>query len=168
MKKINVSEIQGNIFKMVGEQWMLITGGDANGFNSMTASWGGAGILWGKPVAHCYVRPQRYTRGFMDAGDTFTLTFYPEKYRELMGFNAIFGGRSGRDVDKVAESGFTPVIYASGAVGYEEAELTLVCRKLYADDFKAENFTAPETAGIYPQKDYHRFYIGEILEVYTN
>jgi hypothetical protein len=166
--KIKPSEISGNVFERVGQQWLLITAGDKSAFNSMTASWGGMGVLWGRNVAHCYIRPQRHTRGFADNGEYFTLSFYPEKYRKLLDFSGIFGGQSGRDIDKVKESGFTPVVADCGAVYYEQAELVLVCRKLYSDDFKAENFTAPEAAAMYRDGDFHRFYVGEIIEVLEN
>jgi flavin reductase (DIM6/NTAB) family NADH-FMN oxidoreductase RutF len=101
----------------------------------------------------------------MDDGDVFTLTFFAEKYREQL---MMFGTKSGRDLDKVAEAGFTPVNFPVGGVGYEQAELTLVCRKIYRDDFKAENFVKFDPAQMYPENDYHRFYVGEILEVYIN
>jgi flavin reductase (DIM6/NTAB) family NADH-FMN oxidoreductase RutF len=161
-KKIDAKEITGNIFEMVGNRWMLITGGTKDKYNTMTASWGGAGILWGKSVAFCFIRPQRYTREFVDGGDTFTLSFYPEKYRPQL---VLCGEKSGRDIDKAKESGFTPVASESGAVYFDEAELVIVCKKIYFDDFKPENFLSPDIFGAYPDKDYHRMYIGEILEV---
>jgi flavin reductase (DIM6/NTAB) family NADH-FMN oxidoreductase RutF len=162
-EKITPQEIGGNIFDMVGKQWMLITGGDRSGFNSMTASWGGAGILWGKPVAFCFIRPQRHTRVFADAGENFSLSFYSEQYRELLA--GVFGSESGRDIDKVNKSGFTPAFSEDGAVYYEQAELVLVCRKIYYDDFKPENFLSPDIFSMYPDNDYHRMYVGEITEV---
>jgi flavin reductase (DIM6/NTAB) family NADH-FMN oxidoreductase RutF len=164
-KRINFGEIKGNIFDMVGSRWMLITGGDRGGFNTMTASWGGAGILWGKPVAFCFIRPQRHTRGFVDAGDFFTLTFFPEMYRSQL---MMLGTKSGRDADKVAEAGFTPAFSDTGAVYFAQAELAIVCKKIYFDDFKPENFLAPDIAAMYPEGDYHRLYVGEILEVLEN
>ncbi len=160
--KISPKEIEGSIFEMVGDKWMLITGGDVKGFNTMTASWGGAGILWGKPVSFCFVRPQRHTRAFMDKGEYYTLSFYGEEYRKQLN---ICGSKSGRDVDKVSLCGFTPDFASCGAVYFGEAELVLVCKKIYFDDLKSENFLAPEIAGMYKEKDYHRMYIGEIVEV---
>ena len=161
-KSTKPQEISGNIFEAVGEKWMLITGGDKAGFNTMTASWGGAGILWQRPVTFCFVRPQRFTRGFMDAGDYFTLSFYGEEYRPQLN---IAGIDSGRDGDKVAKMGFTPAFADCGAAYFEEAELVLVCKKIYFDDFKPENFLAPDIDKMYKDGDYHRMYIGEIIEV---
>lgn len=160
--KISPKQIEGNIFEMVGDKWMLITGGDEKGFNTMTASWGGAGILWGKPVTFCYVRPTRLTRSFMDEGAYYTLSFYSENYREQLN---ICGTKSGREIDKVKECGFTPAFSADGAAFFKEAELVLVCKKIYFEDFKSEKFLVHEIASMYKENDYHRMYIGEIKEV---
>lgn len=160
--KIGVKEITGNIFEMVGDQWMLVTGGDKDGCNTMTASWGGAGVLWQKPVAFCFIRPQRYTRRFMDYGEYYTLSFYSEKYRDQL---YICGSESGRDVNKVEKTAFTPACASCGAVYFEEAELVLVCKKLYIHDIEPFNFQTPEIEKVYEEKDYHRMYIGEIIEV---
>lgn len=160
--KITPKEIEGNIFEMVGDKWMLITGGDKKGFNTMTASWGGAGILWARPVSFCFVRPQRHTRAFMDKGEYYTLSFYGEHHRKQLN---ICGTKSGRDTDKVAECGFTPEFASCGAVYFEEAELVFVCKKIYTEDFKKENFRSLEISDIYKANDYHRMYIGEIIEV---
>lgn len=160
--KISAKEIEGNIFEMIGDKWMLVTAGSENGFNTMTASWGGAGVLWGKAVTFSFVRPQRYTRKFMDNGEYYTLSFYSEKYREQLN---ICGSKSGREIDKVAETGFTPAFSDCGAVFFEQAELVIVCRKIYFDDFKPENFLVSEIDKMYSGKDYHRMYVGEIIEV---
>lgn len=161
-KKIGVKDITNNIFDLIGDKWMLITGGDESGYNMMTASWGGAGVLWQKAVTFSFVRPQRYTRKFMDYGKYYTLTFYGEKYRDML---YLCGAKSGRDVDKTKESGLHARYSTDGAVYFEEAELVIVCKKIYFDDFEPENFLAPEIAATYENGDYHRMYIGEIVEV---
>lgn len=161
-KKIGVKEIQGNIFDLIGDRWMLITGGDKSGFNTMTASWGGAGVLWQKPVTFSFVRPQRYTRKFMDYGKYYTLSFFSEKYRDAL---FLCGSKSGLEIDKVKETNLTPRYTDTGAVYFEEAELVLVCKKMYFDDLEPENFLEPEIEKVYETKDYHRMYVGEIVEV---
>ncbi|MDR3209200.1 MAG: flavin reductase [Oscillospiraceae bacterium] len=160
--EIKYDEISGNIFDRVGRQWMLITGGGEARFNTMTASWGGAGILWGKPVAFCFIRPQRYTYEFVENGEFFTLSFYGEEHRAAL---LLCGSKSGRDLDKAREAGLTPRVSDAGAVYFGEAELALVCRKIYSDDLKPERFLSPDIAAVYPGRDYHRMYIGEILQV---
>ncbi len=161
-KKIGVKDITGNIFELIGDRWMLITGGDRKGYNMMTASWGGAGVLWQKHVTFCFVRPERYTRLFMDRGDYYTLSFYDEKYRDML---FLCGSKSGRDMDKAKEAGLHPCCADCGAVYFEEAALVLVCKKIYFDDFKPEHFLVPEISEVYENGNYHRMYIGEVVEV---
>lgn len=150
-----------NVFDLIGNRWFLLTAGDrAGGFNPMTVSWGGLGILWGRRVATCYVRPQRYTRAFMEKCGYFTLSVYPEALR---GVYDLCGSKSGRDVDKVKEAGLTPVFTPQGAVYFAEAELVFVCKKLYFADFDPANFLDPSIFDSYPERDFHRMYVGEIL-----
>ena len=160
--KIDPKEIQENVFSLIGDRWMLITAGTKERCNTMTASWGGLGVLWGKPVATVYIRPQRYTLEFVEREDTFTLCFLGEEYRKAL---ALCGSKSGRDVDKVKECGFT-VATAEGAPYFEEADLVLVCKKAYWQDMDPSHFLDGEIdSKWYPEKDYHRIFIGEILEV---
>ena len=164
--KINPREIQGNVFELIGDKWMLVTPSKSDKyprFNSMTASWGGMGIMWGKPVANCVVRPVRYTYDFMEAADYFTLSFLPEEYREAL--NA-FGVKSGRDCDKFAlanEHGLNPAETEDGHYYFPAADITLVCRKIYYQDIDPANFIDKDIDRNYPQKDYHRMYVGEVV-----
>ena len=163
MRNIAPKEIVGNPFAMIGDQWMLITAGNGENCNTMTASWGGLGVLWNAPVATCYVRPQRYTKEFLDREEYFTLTFFGEEYRKAL---SLCGTKSGRDMDKVKECGFTVKTAACGAPYFEEAETVFVCRKLYSDFIKPEKFCDDTLDGkIYGLKDYHKFYVGEIVKV---
>ena len=130
----------------------------APGFNTMTASWGGLGILWERKVATCYIRPTRYTFEFTERSPYFTLSFFDEKHRKKLTY---CGTHSGRNTDKIREAGLTPV-KEGGFVYFEEARLVLACRKLYYQDIGPERFLDPKIENMYPQKDYHRMYIGEI------
>jgi len=144
---------------------MLLTAGDfgAGKFNTMAVGWGSLGTMWGKPFAQVVVRPGRYTREFMEEYDTFTLCAFPEEYRKAV---ELLGTRSGRDVDKIAESGLTPVAASTvAAPGFAEAELVIECQKIYWQDMDPGNFLDPGIQGNYPQKDYHRIYFGEIVAV---
>nr|WP_317323520.1 flavin reductase family protein [uncultured Flavonifractor sp.] len=161
-EKIDPKALDQNVFSLIGDQWMLITAGTGDKCNTMTASWGGLGVLWGRPVATVYIRPQRYTLEFVEREDTFTLCFFGEEYRKAL---ALCGSKSGREVDKVKECGFT-VATAEGAPYFEEADLVLVCKKAYWQDMDPTHFLDGEIdEKWYPQKDYHRIFIGEILEV---
>ncbi len=161
-KKIDPKTLENNPFKLLADDWMLLTAGDKSAHNTMTVSWGGVGVLWGMNVATCYVRPQRYTFDFMEKGEYFTLSAYPADKREAL---VLCGSKSGRDVDKDAACGFTPAFAEGDAPYYEEAALVLVCKKLYQQDFAPENFLDARIDACYPSKDYHRMYIGEIVEV---
>ena len=159
---VDLKKLDLNPFAAIGDDWMLITAGSGEKCNTMTASWGGVGVLWGKNVATAYIRPQRYTKEFVDREEYFTLSFYGEEHRKAL---ALCGSRSGREIDKVKECGFTVAHAACGAPYFEEAKLVLVCRKLYADAIKPELFLDRECdTRWYPDKDYHTFYIGEIVE----
>ena len=151
-----------NVFSAIGEKWMLITAGTADKCNTMTASWGGLGVIWGAPAATCYIRPQRYTKEFVDREEYFTLSFFPEEYRKQL---SLCGSKSGREVDKVKECGFTVKTAACGAPYFEEAELVLVCRKRFAQDMSPDNIPEEIKEKWYPEKDYHTLYIGHIVEV---
>lgn len=164
LTKVEPKELAVNPFRAIGEQWMLITAGTAERCNTMTASWGGMGVLWGKPVAMAFIRPQRYTKTFVDAQDCFTLSFLPGQYRQQLSF---CGSTSGRDVDKIAQCGFTVRTGACGAPYFAEAELVLVCRKLYRQTLDPACFLDGEQdARWYPDKDYHDMYVGEIVEAW--
>lgn len=159
---IDPKTLQENVFSLIGDKWMLITAGSGEVCNTMTASWGGLGILWGKPAATCYIRPQRYTKEFVDREEYFTLTFFGEEYRKAL---ALCGSKSGRDIDKVKECGFTVKTAECGAPYFEEAELVLVCRKRFAQEMDPANIPEDVKEAQYPNKDYHTLYIGEIIEV---
>ena len=149
-----------NPFAAIGSQWMLITAGTAEHCNTMTASWGGLGVLWGAPMATAYIRPQRYTKGFVDENEYFTLSFFPEEYRPQL---SLCGSKSGRDVDKVKECGFTVCTGAGGAPYFEQAELVLVCRKRMAMPMDPDAMPEDVKDKWY-KGDYHTMYWGEIVE----
>ena len=130
-----------DIFNLIGKQWMLVTAGNQERFNTMTASWGGIGWLWNKPVAFVFVRPERYTHEFIEANERFTLSFYGENFRKAL---QLCGSKSGRDTDKVAATGLTPVTLESGAITFAEARLTLDCRKLFKTSMEEANFIDKE------------------------
>lgn len=164
LQKIDPKDIQKNIFSLIGDQWMLIAAGEGDKCNMMTASWGGLGVLWHKNVATVYVRPQRYTYGLIEKQDTFSLSFFTEKYREQL---KLCGSKSGRDIDKVKECGFT-VEKAGGDTPYfTQAELVLACRKLYYSDLDPAHFLEASIEDHYKNHDYHRMYVGEIMSAYA-
>lgn len=160
-ERIDPTDIQDNIFKLIDEDWMLITAGPLESYNMMTASWGGAGILWNKKIAWCVIRPQRYTREFMEKNDIFTLSFFDEQYRDALN---LCGSKSGREINKTEATGFTPISCdLPGATSFKQARMIIECRKIYFQDLQPSNFLDPSIEECYPKKDYHRMYIGEIV-----
>ena len=150
-----------DIFKQLDKKWALLTAGTESSFNTMTISWGGLGTIWGKPVATVYVRKSRYTHEFMDNNEFFTVSFYPEQYRKELG---VLGSKSGRDIDKMNASGLTAV-KAGESVSFKEAEVTLVCRKLFRQPLLLENMPADIAKTMYADNDIHDMYIGEVVEI---
>src|SRR3989304_8467029 len=128
-----------NFFNLINKGWMLVTAGVTGNFNTMTASWGTTGILWNKPIAICFIRPHRYTFQFAEQNDFFTLSFFSDQYREILNF---CGANSGRDTDKIANTGLIPVETKNGSITFEQASLVLECKKLYADFLRWDNFIA--------------------------
>lgn len=165
-RTIAPEELGTNFFSAIGKGWMLVTAQNPedSAVNMMTASWGGTGILWGKPVAFVFLRPQRFTRELVDATAGFSLAFLGEEHRSQL---SLCGSKSGRDLDKVAACGFD--IAYSGAVPYVcQAHTVLVCNKLYRQPLEASCFLDPSLAGTYyPGEDYHILYVAEITDVLT-
>ncbi len=164
IESIDIEKIEYNFFSTLMHDWMLVTAGNINDFNTMTASWGTLGILWNKPVALCFIRPHRYTFQFAEQTPYFSLSFFNDEHRHILDF---CGSYSGRDTDKVAATGLIPVRLNAHCVSFEQATLVFECLKLYADFIKPEHFVVTELIrDIYPRKDFHRFFIGEIINCY--
>lgn len=162
-KRIHTEDIQENVFKLIGTDWMLIAAGTPDHYNMMTASWGTAGILWSKPVIITFIRPQRYTYELMEKQAFFSVSFFGKEHKDLL---TLCGTTSGRDLNKMGIDGLSSVQTPNGTIGFKEANLLLECRKIYFDDIKPEFFQVFDIEKIYPAKDYHRFYIGEIIQAW--
>ena len=159
-KTIQSEALRDNPFKLIGEDWMLITAGTKEAFNTMTASWGGLGVLWDKNVAFVFVRPTRHTFTFMEQVRVFTLSFFEKRFQSALEF---CGANSGREVNKIAKTGLTPAFDLADAIYFSEARLVLVCRKIHTQDLDPARFLDPAIADFYAAKDYHRLFIGEIM-----
>ena len=173
-REISPSEIGGNVIDMIGREWMLVTAakdgareGDACGstYNTMTASWGGVGVLWGKPAAFVFIRPERHTYSFAEASDYMTLSFFDEDKKPALSF---CGSKSGRDFDKAAECSLTPVFTEEDggvSVYFREARLVLTLRKLYAAPIEESRFIDKDCLANYENSGFHKMYVGEIERV---
>ena len=153
-------EFKTDIFKQFDKKWALLTAGTEDRFNTMTISWGGLGTIWNKPVATVYVRKSRYTHEFMENNEYFTVSFYPEEFKKVLG---VLGSKSGRDMDKMKASGLTAV-KAGESMSFKEAEVTLVCKKLFRQSLLTENMPKDIANTMYADNDIHDMYIGEVVD----
>lgn len=163
-KQIAPDKIPGNIIKMLSEDWMLVTAGNDQKFNMMTASWGGLGHLYNKPVAFCFINPSRYTHQLLDNGDTYTLTFYTETYRDALKY---CGSHSGKDGDKVKATGLTPITTPNGSKAFGEAWLIIECRKMISQPIYPNGMHDAKLKQEWEGKQTHTMYIGEIINVWA-
>lgn len=160
--EISAAELEGNYFKRIGQDWMLIAAEKEGKVNAMTASWGGVGVYWNKPCAYTVVRPQRYTKGFIDHAGAFSLTFFPEGFRDELN---LMGTKSGRELDKVKACGFD-VLYADGVPYFAQADTAIICKPLVAQAMEESALLHPELSqSVYPNKDFHILYISEITKI---
>ena len=143
------------------KEWALLTCGEKEKFNTMTISWGGLGTLWHKPVVTVYVRPTRYTYEFMENNQYFTISFYNDEYKKDLG---VLGSKSGRDIDKISLTKLTPEIL-DNAISFQEAKLTIVCKKIYFQDLDIKNIPQDEINKFYKTESVHRMYIGEVIDI---
>lgn len=162
MREISPRDIDKNAIRLITEDWALLTAGNADGWNTMTVSWGGLGELWSKDVAFVFVRPQRYTKEFIDGSEYFTLSFFDESYKGAL---RVCGTKSGRDIDKAKETGLTPV-FENGTAHLAQAKLVIICKKLYAQDMTPDCFVDKSIIDEnYKANDFHTSYVGEIIKV---
>lgn len=171
-KEINIDEFNGNPMTMFGKEWMLLAAGnEQNGYNAMTIAWGHLGAIWDRPTsegriiiptAEVYVRPQRYTKEFVDKEGLFTISSFDESYRKSLGY---MGSHSGREEDKIAKAGLTPV-FSDETTYFEEAKIIFVCRKIYHSTLMENGFIDTKIiTDNYPEKDFHERYVGEIIKI---
>jgi len=161
--KKNIEELQFNPVSMIGKEWFLLTSGTPEEYNTMTCSWGGIGVMWNAPTITAYVRASRYTFEYLEKNDKFTVCVFPEEYRKALAF---CGSHSGRDVDKVKETGLTPAAF-DGVPGFAEAKLVFVCEKVYAQMLEENCFIDRENLEkLYAKDAMHKMYLGRITAVY--
>ena len=148
-------------FEVYDKKWALLTAGNKDDFNTMTISWGGLGTIWGKKVATVYVRPNRYTYKFMENNDYFTVSFYGEEFRKDL---TTLGRTSGRDGDKVSKTSLTPK-FIDKSVTFQQAEITLLCKKIYGQDMDLEGVPQDAKDRYYDGEPMHKMYIGEVVDI---
>lgn len=161
-KEIQPEQFDKNVFQMIGKDWMLVTAEKDGKVNTMTASWGGVGVMWGKNVAYVVIRPQRYTKEFIDESDTFSLSILDNSYRKTLNY---LGTVSGRDEDKIQKSGLT-VEHSGNTPYFKEANTVLLLKKLYHQEMNPDCFIDKSLIEKwYPNADYHTLYVAEIEKI---
>lgn len=165
MKTIQPEALQANVFDLIGNRWMLVTAGNAEKANTMTASWGSMGVLWNLPCAFIFIRPQRYTKTFIDDASHVSLSFFDETWRKQLSY---LGTVSGRDEPKIDKAGLH-VINDEDAPRFAEADMTMICRKLYHQDLKEGCFIESSIfSAHYPLHDLHTMYVLHIEKILVN
>lgn len=163
-EKTDIKNLSFKPFELIGTEWMLITAGTLQNYNTMTASWGGVGIMWNQPVITTYIRPQRYTKEFIDKERYFTVSFYDNEFKPAL---QICGTKSGREINKSKETGLTPKIFGK-SIAFEQAKLVVVCEKQYVQQINPRCFLNSKIIDTsYPNEDFHFMYISKIIETYA-
>ena len=163
MKETRPEELNINPFTLLGKDWLVLSAGNEAAYNGMTVSWGHLGCLWSpnRPTAIAYVRPQRYTKEFLDKQELFTLSLISDK--KALGY---LGSHSGREGNKFANAGVKP-LFTDGTVAVDGAKLVLVCRKLYQAPLQESGFVDKSIVSQdYANGDFHEMYVGEIIKAY--
>lgn len=163
-KEITAQEIDTNAVKLFADNWMILSAGKKSDMNMMTIAWGGLGELWSKPVVTVYVSTSRYTYKYMEENDYFTVTSFPEAYKDKLQY---LGTVSGRDEDKLKGSGLTAEFTDLGNPIYKEANLAIECKKIYCHQFDKNNIPLEQRKWYDESKTgVHVMYIGEIVHVW--
>lgn len=165
LKKVKINELDFNPFTKIGKEWCLITAGDSvKNCNTMTASWGSMGVLWHKNVVTVFIRPQRYTKEFINQSTHFSLSFFDSSHRKDLSY---LGKVSGRDnPEKIAEVGLHP-IEIDQTISFKEANFIFVVKKLYHDQLEPDSFLFDDlVTKYYPEHDFHEFFVAEIEAIY--
>ncbi|MCK5808912.1 flavin reductase [bacterium] len=165
LQRTALEKIRLNPFDIFSKEWGLLTVGSAESYNTMTIAWGQFGFMWNKNVITVVVRPQRYTFEFIEKHPRFTVSFFGDKMRDAL---KLCGSKSGRDINKIAEAGLTPRVSEEG-IFFEEASLVFCAETIYKSRSEYESFTNKNIPDeIYPKRDYHHWYTGEITTVLTS
>lgn len=162
-QEISYHTFSGPMIEMMGHECVLLTAGNASAYNTMTVGWGGFGYTWQRPVAWVFVRPQRYTYGFMEQNERFTISYFGTTQQEAL---SICGTLSGRDTDKVLKSGLSTIVTPGALISFRESLMIFECRKLYFDDLKPENMLDKSILRNYPSSDFHRVYTAQIEKIW--
>ena len=168
-KEIPPEEILYDVFTLTGKIFPVITAGKENHYNSMTASGGGMGLLFRKPATWCVLQSTRYTLELIQKEQTYTLSYFPKKYKKQVLF---LGSKSGRDSEKMKEVELTCVPTPSGNVSFKEACLIIECKLTQITTPQPDDFCTQEAKDylneVYKDPtEYRKYVFGEITHVWV-
>jgi flavin reductase (DIM6/NTAB) family NADH-FMN oxidoreductase RutF len=168
-KQISPEEICDDVFTLVGKVFPVITAGKEDYYNSMTASGGGLGILFKKPTTWCILRADRYTLEIIQKVQTYTLSYFPNEYKEQILF---LGSKSGRDSEKMKEVELTSIKTPSGDISFKEARLIIECKLMQITTPAPNDFYTQEAKDYINEaykeaSDYRKYVFGEITNVWV-
>jgi flavin reductase (DIM6/NTAB) family NADH-FMN oxidoreductase RutF len=168
-KEISPEEMSDNVFTLVGKVFPVITAGKEDHYNSLTASGGGLGLLFKKPTTWCILRADRYTLEMIQKEQTYTMSYFPNEYKEQILF---LGSKSGRDSEKMKEVDLTSIRIPSGDMSFEEARLIVVCKLTQITTPDPDDFYSQEAKDYineaYKEANHYRKYVfGEITHVWV-
>lgn len=167
--RIAPEDLPDNVIDLISKQWMLVTAGNKDSFNTMTASWGAVGYIWNRPATFIFIRDTRYTYQFLQREDSYTLSFFSEQYRGALN---ICGNRSGRDTDKVKDAGLTPIETPSGLMSFGEARMIIECKKMFVQELDYDHLD-PSYKKTIMEESYvgetakHQLLISEITNIWV-
>lgn len=163
MKDLNYMSIAEDDLKKIKKgAFLTVKAGKA--LNTMTIGWATFGFIWQKPIMMVAVRSSRHTFELMETAKDFTVTV---PSGDMSKETAFCGTKSGRDLDKFkmcnleitgASRVVSPIIKTPGH-HYE-------CKIVYKSAMNPAYLDKDYDASLYPQKDYHTLYFGEIVACY--
>ena len=130
----DINKLNINPFEYLGKKWAIVSAGDSNDCNGMTIAWGSMGVMWFKNVVNIVIRPQRYTKNFIDNNDYFSLSFFDENNRKELQYFGSVSGNSNKN--KMKNSKLTTLFDAETNTHYlKEAKLFIICKKVFSSSF---------------------------------
>ncbi len=163
MKRVDYMAVaQKAVAKIKEGAFLTVKSGET--INVMTIGWATIGYVWRKPIMMVAVRLSRHTFNIIETAEDFTVSIpSSDMSKEIM----FCGTKSGRDHDKFKECNLqvsesqevvTPIIQVPG-LHYE-------CKIVYKSAMDPAYLNEGYNTALYPEKDYHTLYFGEIVDCY--
>jgi flavin reductase (DIM6/NTAB) family NADH-FMN oxidoreductase RutF len=165
MKHVDYRSVTGKAMKQIEGTGAFLTVQAGDALNVMTIGWASIGFIWGRPIMTVLVRKTRHTFSIIERASEFTVSVPLVDMKKELEF---CGTQSGAKVDKVkkckleifpGEKVKSPIINVPG-IHFE-------CRIVYKTPL-APALLIDAYQHLYPKKDYHTLYFGEIVYCYSS